>query len=226
MANPPGLQFTLSMDGAEEGTDLAVIDFTLDDSLSKPFTLSVNFASHQDDLDPAVFLDREAGLIVWQDGQVRRRVNGVVSEFACGDTDHRRTFYDVVIRPDLWRLGLNRSWRIFQNATLPTIIQQLCEENGLIDVTLGITRELPEREYVVQCCESDLALIERLAAEEGVFYFHQFDDGSHELVFTDALQFLPTLGERAYHSRAGGIPPQRDLCNQVLTTFAEGDLLE
>src|SRR5699024_4672773 len=65
----------------------------------------------------------------------------------------------------------------------------------------------------------DLLFIERLAAEEGLFYFHEFDhhtsvegpSGGHRLVFADAPRLLTHLGERTYHSRAGGTPPTRHL---------------
>ncbi|MBA2781297.1 contractile injection system protein, VgrG/Pvc8 family, partial [Billgrantia kenyensis] len=56
----------------------------------------------------------------------------------------------------------------------------------------------------------------RLAAEEGLFYFHEFfetgedaPNGAHRLVFADAPQTLAHLGERTYHGRAGGTPPSR-----------------
>ncbi|WP_249976568.1 contractile injection system protein, VgrG/Pvc8 family, partial [Vreelandella olivaria] len=75
-----------------------------------------------------------------------------------------------------------------------------------------------EREYCVQYRETDLAFIERLAAEEGLFYFHDFeaaDDqssgGAHRLIFADDPQVLVNLGGRSYHSRAGGTAPHRHL---------------
>ncbi|WP_275289495.1 contractile injection system protein, VgrG/Pvc8 family, partial [Halomonas elongata] len=95
-----------------------------------------------------------------------------------------------------------------------TIINTLCEERGLTDVAFAVTREPAEREYCVQYRETDLDFIERLAAEEGLFYFHEFEDadlGAHRLVFADDPQVLTGLGERPYHHRAGGTPSQRHL---------------
>lgn len=61
-------------------------------------------------------------------------------------------------------------------------------------MAFAVTRELPEREYCVQYRETDLAFIERLAAEEGLFYFHLFDEkgeeGAHRLIFADDPQVL------------------------------------
>ncbi|WP_230086199.1 type VI secretion system Vgr family protein [Halomonas sp. 328] len=133
---------------------------------------------------------------------------------ARGDRGHRRTFYHLEVRPALWRLGLRHNSRIFQRVSPLTIINTLCEERGLRDVAFAVTREPEEREYCVQYRESDLAFIQRLAAEEGLCFFHEFENtegGAHRLVFADDPQVLGGLGPRTYHGRAGGTPPQRHL---------------
>ncbi|WP_447046027.1 type VI secretion system tip protein TssI/VgrG [Vreelandella sp. H-I2] len=208
-----GLQFTLTLPGVDE---IAVIDFTHREALSQPFELSLNLASKDGNLDAAELLDREATLTIWQDGQPLRRVHGIVAEFGRGDRGHRRTFYSLVLRPALWRLSLRQNSRIFQKVDPLTIINTLCDERGITDVSFAVKRELAEREYCVQYRETDLAFIERLAAEEGLFYFHEFaergegsDGGAHRLIFADDPQVLTSVGERPYNSRAGGTAPTR-----------------
>ncbi|SDM76986.1 type VI secretion system secreted protein VgrG, partial [Franzmannia pantelleriensis] len=105
MAHATGLQFTLAL-ASDDALDLAVLDFTLEESLSAPFRLAVEFASRDPDLSPEAFLDRELTLTLWQDGEALRRVHGIAAEFSRGDRGHRRTFYTLVIRPALWRLSL------------------------------------------------------------------------------------------------------------------------
>ncbi|MCE9681865.1 type VI secretion system tip protein TssI/VgrG, partial [Halomonas alkalisoli] len=217
MANQTGLQFTLALAGADD-LDLAVVDFTLTEALSRPFHLAVNLASRDPDLAPEAFLDRELSLTVWQDGEVLRRVHGIATAFGRGDRGHRRTFYSLTIQPALWRLSLRHNSRIFQNVSPLTIINTLCDERGITDVAFAATREPAEREYCVQYRETDLAFIQRLAAEEGLFYFHEFFEtgedspgGAHRLVFADDPQVLASLGSRTYHGRAGGTPPLRHL---------------
>ncbi|MBZ0328735.1 type VI secretion system tip protein VgrG [Halomonas sp. ANAO-440] len=213
MANATGLQFTLTLPGAN---DVTVVDFTLTEALSQPFHLSVNLTSRDPDLDPADHLDRDATLTIWQDGEALRRVHGIATAFGRGDRGHRRTFYSLTIQPALWRLGLRHNSRIFQNVSPLTIINTLCDERGITGVAFAVTREPAEREYCVQYRETDLAFIQRLAAEEGLFYFHEFFEtgedearGAHRLVFADAPQVLASLGSRTYHGRAGGTPPLR-----------------
>ncbi|MFW3615684.1 type VI secretion system Vgr family protein [Billgrantia antri] len=209
MAAETGLQFTLELAGSDSA-DLAVVDFTLEEALSAPFTLTLRFASRDGSLAASDILDRPVSLTIWQDGEVLRRVHAIVSEFGRGDRGHRRTIYSLVARPALWRLGLRHNSRIFQQVSPLTVINTLCDERGLTDVAFAATREPQEREFLVQYRETDLAFVERLAAEEGLFYFHEFEDapgGTHRLVFADAPQVLAHLGSRTYHGRAGGTPP-------------------
>ncbi|MDN7132921.1 type VI secretion system tip protein TssI/VgrG [Halomonas sp. MC140] len=208
-----GLQFTVTLPGVN---DIAVIDFTHREILSQPFELAINLASRDGSLDAADLLDREATLTIWQDGEPLRRMHGIIAEFGRGDRGHRRTFYSLVLRPALWRLSLRQNSRIFQKTDPLTIINTLCDERGITDVAFAVNRDLPEREYCVQYRETDLAFIARLAAEEGLFYFHEFAErgegtagGAHRLIFADDPQVLTSLGERTYHSRAGGTAPSR-----------------
>ncbi|QTP59394.1 type VI secretion system tip protein VgrG [Billgrantia antri] len=217
MADASGWQFTLALAGAD---DLAVIEFTHKEALSQPFELTVRFASRDGSLSASDILDREATLTIWQEGEALRRVHGIVSEFARGDRGHRRTFYRVTVQPALWRLSLRQNSRIFQEVSPLTVLNTLCDEHDLTDIAFAATREPEPREYCVQYRETDLAFVQRLAAEEGLFYFHEFfETGSetggetpsaaHRLVFADAPQVLTHLGSRSYHSRAGGTPPRR-----------------
>ncbi|SDW47836.1 type VI secretion system tip protein TssI/VgrG, partial [Aidingimonas halophila] len=203
-----GLQFTLEGAGVPDD-ELAVVAFTHTEQLSHPFTLEVTAAGRDGDLAPAAFLDREMTLTLWQQGEPLRRIAGIVSEFGVGDRGHHHTFYSLTLRPALWRLSLRHNSRIFQHVSPLTIIHTLCEERGLRDVAFAVTREPEEREYCVQYRETDLAFIERLAAEEGLCYFHAFDDRGHRLVFTDAPQQMPTLGALPYQARVGGTAPER-----------------
>src|SRR5690606_17725622 len=164
MADASGWQFTLALAGAD---DLAVVEFTHREELSTPFELTVHFASRDGSLSATDILDREATLTIWQEGEALRRVHGIVSEFGRGDRGHRRTFYHVKIQPALWRLGLRHNSRIFQEVSPLTVLNTLCDEHGLTDVAFAATREPETREYCVQYREHDLALVERLAAEEG-----------------------------------------------------------
>ncbi|WES90297.1 type VI secretion system Vgr family protein [Dickeya fangzhongdai] len=184
MANSTGLQFTVKV-GALPDTTFAVVDFELSEALNQPFALSLNLASSQPGIDFGAVLDQPCELLVWYEGELQRRVSGIVSRFAQGDTGFRRTRYQAEVRPALWRLGLRTNARIFQTQKPDAIISTLLEEAGITDYAFALRHEHAVREYCVQYRESDLAFINRLAAEEGLFYFHEFEAGKHRVVFAD-----------------------------------------
>ncbi|MGK4328728.1 type VI secretion system tip protein TssI/VgrG [Lonsdalea quercina] len=184
MANSTGLQFTVKV-GALPDTTFAVVDFELSEALNQPFALSLNLASSQPGIDFGAVLDQPCELLLWYGGELQRRVSGIVSRFAQGDTGFRRTRYQAEVRPALWRLGLRTNARIFQTQKPDAIIGTLLEEAGITDFAFALRHEHAVREYCVQYRESDLAFINRLAAEEGLFYFHEFEAGKHRVVFAD-----------------------------------------
>ncbi|MGM3226904.1 type VI secretion system tip protein VgrG [Dickeya zeae] len=204
MANSTGLQFTVKV-GALPDTTFAVVDFELSEALNQPFALSLNLASSQPGIDFGAVLDQPCELLVWYDGELQRRVSGIVSRFAQGDTGFRRTRYQAEVRPALWRLGLRTNARIFQTQKPDAIISTLLEEAGITDYAFALRHEHAVREYCVQYRESDLAFINRLAAEEGLFYFHEFEAGKHRVVFADDAGALTKGPELFFNLAAQGL---------------------
>ncbi|AZK63401.1 type VI secretion system tip protein VgrG [Pectobacterium versatile] len=184
MANSTGLQFTVKV-GALPASTFAVVDFQLSEALNQPFALSLNLASALPDIDFSAVLDQPCELLVWYEGELQRRVSGIISAFAQGDTGFRRTRYQAEVRPALWRLGLRTNARIFQAQKPEVIIGTLLEESGITDYAFALRHEHAPREYCVQYRESDLAFVTRLAAEEGMYFFHEFEEGKHRVVFAD-----------------------------------------
>ncbi|MBG0752256.1 hypothetical protein Q7O_001708 [Pectobacterium carotovorum subsp. carotovorum PCCS1] len=184
VANSTGLQFTVKVGALPEST-FAVVDFQLSEALNQPFSLSLNLASPLPGIDFGAVLDQPCELLVWYEGELKRRVSGIVSAFAQGDTGFRRTRYQAEVRPALWRLGLRTNARIFQAQKPEAIIGTLLEESGITDYAFALRHDHAPREYCVQYRESDLAFVARLAAEEGLYFFHEFEAGKHRVVFAD-----------------------------------------
>ncbi|UEM39561.1 type VI secretion system tip protein VgrG [Pectobacterium aquaticum] len=184
MANSAGLQFTVKVGALEAGT-FAVVDFRLDEGLNRPFSLSLSLASALPDVDFGAVLDQPCELMMWYEGELKRRVSGIISGFTQGDTGFRRTRYQAEVRPALWRLGLRTNARIFQAQKPEAIIGTLLEEAGITDYAFALRHDHAPREYCVQYRESDLAFITRLAAEEGMYFFHEYEEGKHRVVFAD-----------------------------------------
>ncbi|HHA2248437.1 TPA: type VI secretion system tip protein VgrG [Enterobacter ludwigii] len=199
MADGTGLQFTVKV-GELSSSTFAVVEFELDEALNAPFTLALKLASPQTEIDFADVLDQSCELMVWYNGKLQRRVSGIVSDFAQGDTGFRRTRYEATVRPALWRTGLRTNCRIFQVKKPQDIIGEILEEAGILDYAFSLRQEHAAREYCVQYRESDLDFITRLAAEEGMFFFHEFADKHHRVVFADHTGALEKKDESLFFS--------------------------
>eukprot|EP00003_Mantamonas_plastica_P022966 TRINITY_DN400_c0_g1_i8.p1 TRINITY_DN400_c0_g1~~TRINITY_DN400_c0_g1_i8.p1 ORF type:complete len:705 (-),score=109.19 TRINITY_DN400_c0_g1_i8:107-2221(-) len=207
MPQASGLQFTARV--GELPPDLfSVVGFTLTEGLSDLFHGRLQLASTDPDIQPSDVLEQPVDLVVWQDGMPLRRFTGVVNEFSRGDTGHRKTHYELVIQPPLWRLGLMHNSRIFQTQSTDTIVRSLLEERGIVDTVFDLKRPPEEREYCVQHRESDLDFINQLAAEEGWHYRYQHGsvDGETQpgLIVADHHGDAPRLESVGYNAKAGG----------------------
>ena len=139
MPQASGLQFTAHV--GELPSDLfSVVGFTLTERLSELFHGRLELASTDPDIDAAEVLEQPVDLVVWQDDIPLRRFTGVVYEFARADSGHRRTRYEVVVQPPLWRLGLMHNSRIFQAQTTDTIVRTLLEERGIVNSVFDLKR--------------------------------------------------------------------------------------
>ncbi|NDL27979.1 type VI secretion system Vgr family protein, partial [Photorhabdus kayaii] len=179
-----GLQFTLTAGGLPPHT-FVVAGFTLHEALSTPFTLAVSLASADPAIDFAAVLDQPATLTILRAGNVERTVTGMVASFVQGNTGKHQTRYDMTIRPDMWRATLRQNARIFQQQDIKTILTTLLKENGVRDVAFSLRNPHPEREFCVQYRETDFDFLQRLTAEEGIFYFFEFTGHKNTLVFAD-----------------------------------------
>jgi len=207
MPQASGLQFTATIGGLPRDF-FTVVGFELTESLSSLFHGRLDLTSTFADIAASDLLEQPVDLVVWQHGQPLRRFTGVVNEFARGDTGHRRTRYEVIIQPPLWRLGLMHNSRIFQTRGTEAIVRTLLEERGIIDTRFDLKRTPEEREYCVQHRETDLSLLERLAAEEGWHYRYHHGDVNGEdqpaLIIADHHGDAPRLSAVEYNAKAGG----------------------
>ena len=190
-----GLRFTLDVDGLL-AMSTAVVRFTLCQNLSTPFTLSVDIASGLPDLTAEDFLEKNATLTVWQGNGVQRRLSAVITGVELGENNDWQMNYHLTLSPPLWRAGLRRNFRIFQQQDIQAISATLLSENGITDWTPSFYEAHPAREFCVQYGESDLAFLSRLWAEEGIFYFDWCSPAgtAQTLVLCDDVAGVSALG--------------------------------
>ncbi|WP_063301442.1 type VI secretion system tip protein TssI/VgrG, partial [Pseudovibrio sp. WM33] len=90
----------------------------------------------------------------------------------------------------------------------PEIVKILLKEHGVEDVKWDLTDTHAAREYCVQYRESHLSFLDRITAEEGIWYYFTYGaNGQHTLQFIDNPQIvsqLPDQPKLEYNSMAGG----------------------
>src|SRR5262249_28858705 len=124
-------------------------------------------------------------------GCPQRHVNGIISALEQGQQVRGPmggvtfTRYTAELVPSLWLCGLRQQCRMFQELTVPDIVQQLLKTEWGLDVQARLAGTYPARDYCVQYRETDLAFVSRLLEEEGICYFFGHTDNGHTLVLAD-----------------------------------------
>jgi len=119
--------------------------------------------------------------------QKLRHLSGIITKASYLESYDKHTTYGVTIHPELWLLTLRRNCRIFQNKTVSAVVKEILGEHHI-----GAFRDSRYGHYrtwdtLTQYRESDFAFINRLLAQEGIYYFFEHDEDGHTLVLADCL---------------------------------------
>ncbi|WP_122314152.1 type VI secretion system Vgr family protein [Pseudomonas cichorii] len=157
------------------------------EAISQPFVFELEVINEDADVDLAslmykpVFLSFQGGVHGFH-GQIHGAMR---SHYRPGPACYR-----LKIGPRLACLGQRYNQRIFQHMSAPQIIARVLEEHGLRkgSYRFELKKTCREREYCAQYQESDLQLVQRLCAEEGIHYHFAHSRRRHEVVFGDSLR--------------------------------------
>lgn len=202
------IAFTYWMKDVPEN-ELAVTAFAVDEAIFGMTRIEIMLASVRDDIDLRALIDTGGTLTIHHKYlETLRHFSGIVVEAERGDTGHHYTSYRLVLMPALYRLDHGSDCRIFQQKSVPDIVKEIFSEQGIENVVWNISQQHLTREYCVQYRESHLAFIERIMAEEGIFYYFEHDKaGVLRLVISDqpmANHDCPGLETLTYNAMASG----------------------
>jgi type VI secretion system secreted protein VgrG len=119
-------------------------------------------------------------------------LNGIVGRFVQEETNLRLTRYYADIHPWLWLLTKTSDCRIFQNKSVPDILESIFSDLGFTDFRNDLKATYDKREYCVQYNESSFNFVSRLMEEEGIFYYFEHGSDKHTLVLGDDSAANPT----------------------------------
>ncbi|WP_238067692.1 type VI secretion system Vgr family protein [Pseudomonas shirazica] len=195
MPSQSDLRFTFQLLAGQ--IDFEVVSFELDEMISSPFQLKLELISFEDEVDFGQLLDKPVLFTIWRGERPLRYVHGLVSSFSQGETGFYRTRYRALVEPVLARAGLRSNWRIFQQKTVPQILELMLKRQGIARFEIKSMGEHQVREFCVQAGETDLDFIARLAGEEGFVYRFEHTPKQHLLVITDRLLALGQISRSA-----------------------------
>ena len=121
-------------------------------------------------------------------GAGTRYFNGFVTRFSyLGMRGMRYGAYRAIVHPWLWFLTRTADCRIFQNKTVPDLIEDIFRQHGFTDFKRSLTGQYRTWEYCVQYRETDFNFVSRLMEQEGIYYYFIHENGKHTLVLADDL---------------------------------------
>lgn len=189
-------------------TELLLENFSGSEGISEPFHFRVSMVSENSNVGMRGLLRTPATIYLrLTDGNVRY-FHGYFQSLSQREiSKDKLVTYEGTIVPKLWFLGLESDCRIFQDKSVPQIVEQVLQENGVTDFRFATNGTYSPREYCVQYRETHLNFISRLLEEEGIFYYFEYSENKHMLIFSDKerdTQGLSESGLRSLHDDGGG----------------------
>jgi type VI secretion system secreted protein VgrG len=202
------------------GKDVLLLQgFTGTEGISQPFRFDCELLSDQDSIDFTKIIGQRVTIsIQLTDGTTRRYINGFVSQFSQGSSESSFFRYQMQVVSSLWFLTRCSNCQIFQNMTIPEILEQVF--SGYVDFKSSLTASYEPREYCVQYRETDFNFASRLMEEAGIFYYFEHENGKHTLVTADSssvLQDCPNQAVAHYNLTTGDLDSEDVVTSWRLT---------
>ncbi|KVT52570.1 type VI secretion system tip protein VgrG [Burkholderia ubonensis] len=176
--------FTLD---SSHGDDLKFHTLDGSDELGRLFEFRIEALADSHSLSLKDLLGKPVTVRIEQQDLSTRYLNGIVARATlAGRRAERHYGYELLVRPWLWLATRRSDCRIFQNRTVPDIVQEVLAPYGF-PIENKLTESYVPREYCVQYNETDTAFVLRLMEFEGIYFYFRHAADSHTLVLCDAM---------------------------------------
>ena len=196
------------------GPDVLLLrSFTGTESMSQLFHFHLDMLSQDFNID----FDRIVGKNVTikvkpEDEGSERYLNGHISRFAQLPVEGHLARYEAVMAPWFWFLSRTADCRIFQDKSVPDVIEEVFGDSGFSDYENRLQGSYEPRKYCVQYRETAANFVMRLMEEEGMFFFFRHEKGRHILVMGDGSSVHKPCPDqaRARYEHVAGRGAERD----------------
>ena len=164
------------------------------EGMSRLFSFEVVAVSHNQAITFEKIVGKNVTIAVGLQDGTERYFNGIVCRFSQAgagsqqDKEVHFTEYRATVVPWLWLLTQTENSKIFQEKSVPDIVEAVFQKRGFQkgkDYAFRLQGNFYKRGYCVQYRETDFHFVSRLLEDEGIHYFFEHGKGKHTLVMTD-----------------------------------------
>lgn len=184
--------------------ELALFSIEGCERLSTLFEYQVDCVSENASLELYGVLGLGVTMEIDLDDGGTRYINGIVGHAAHTGSQNEYARYSLTVRPKLWLLTHTSDHRIFQDTSVPDIIQEVLSEAGL-DFEIRLQGSYPSWNYCVQYGETNFNFISRLMEHEGIYYYFTHEQDQHVMILCDSQSAHETISgyDTVQHYPAG-----------------------
>ncbi|MEQ0330644.1 type VI secretion system tip protein VgrG [Klebsiella sp. GB_Kp056] len=163
-----------------------VLRFYGREALSEPFRWDIEFTTLQANIPPEEVLMKYASFRM----RGGKNIHGMVTRLEWLSTSRDQSRYRLTLSSRLALLGYTRQCAVYQNQSVPEVVEQVLRKHGLEgpDFDFRLERTYPPREIITQWQETDLQFIQRILSEVGIYWRTEMDDvrGLDTFIFADS----------------------------------------
>jgi len=183
--------------------ELRVLKFTGKEGISESFEYTIVVASKNDLLTSEQFIGK-SGLLTFVAHEQNELLHGDIACFEQSGEQGDFLLYQLTLVPGFWFLKKRHNHRIFQELSVPDIIETVFKDAGLhsADYEMRLTGDYSPVEYCVQYDESEFDFVSRLMKEHGLHYHFEHQLDKHIMVIADhngAFPFIQIDKTVQYH---------------------------
>ena len=172
-----------------------LVEFSGHEHLSRLSEFSLRLKCKRSDIGADKMLGQNVTIHVELHNDKVRYFNGYVTRWS-GVTEIRDSIdgvketkaylYEATVHPWLWFLTRQSNSRIFQNKTVPQIVEEVFKAHGGLSSFKNKTSgSFPNWEFCCQYRETDFNFVSRLMEQEGIYYFVEHENGKHSITLVD-----------------------------------------
>ncbi|MFC0401901.1 type VI secretion system Vgr family protein [Paraburkholderia rhizosphaerae] len=206
----------------------SVVKFTGRDALGELYRYEIEFTSEVAGIPMDQVLGRPAKFIVdpidpnlaylrkmfgenaeqFSDKPPAYTIHGIITQFDEFETSADETRYSVVLEPKLADLNRGVTSRLFQKQSVEEIVTDTLRHYGFqagVDFMFQLRAQYKRHEYVTQYHETTFGFIQRICAEEGIWFRWEQNKDRAVIVFGDDLDAYARKQRTVPHRSDSGL---------------------